>query len=218
MRMMLNEEIARAILIGDGRSTADDDHIKETNVRPIANDADLFTIKSAVVTANGADDDTKAKAFIRTVIKSFKNYKGAARPTMFTTSDKVTDMLLLEDQMGRQLYETETQLATKMRVGRIVEVPVMENAMIGGKKLLAVIVDLGAYKVGADKGGAINMFEDFDIDYNQQKYLIETRISGALVKPYSAIAVFEDEVPTSVDGGITYSKTTTSGEGDGNGN
>ncbi len=212
MRMMLNEEIARAIVVGDGRTTSDPDKIQETHVRPVANDADFFTIKKAVVTANGADDETKAKAFIKTVIKAFKTYKGAARPTMFTTTDKLTDMLLIEDNTGRTIYDTEAALANKLRVGKIVETEILDNATIGDKKLLAVIVDLNAYNVGADKGGEVNMFDDFDIDYNQQKYLIETRISGALVKPYSAIAIFEDEVPESVDGGITYSRTVTENE------
>lgn len=209
MRMMLEEEIARAILIGDGRLSSDEDKISEEHVRPIANDADLFTIKVAVVTANGADDATKAKALIRASIKARKNYRGKGRPKMFTTSDQLTECLLLEDNMGRALYETEAALATKMRVSEIVEVPVMENATISGQKILGIIVNLQDYNVGADKGGAVNMFDDFDIDFNQYKYLIETRISGAMVNPYSAIVLFEGAVPESVDGGVTYSKTVT---------
>ena len=208
MRMMLDEEIARAILIGDGRLNSDDDKISEDHIRPIANDADLFTIKAAVVTASGADDATKAKAFIRTAIKSRKNYKGSGNPTLFTTEDMLTEMLLLEDQVGRPLYESETQLATKLRVNKIVTVPVLENHMVGNKLLLGIIVNLKDYSVGADKGGSINLFDDFDIDYNQQKYLIETRCSGALTVPYSAIVIFDGEVPASVDGNVRSSKTT----------
>lgn len=212
MRMMLEEEIARAILIGDGRLSSDDDKISEEHVRPIANDADLYTIKVAVVTPNGADDATKAKAFIRGAIKARKNYRGKGRPKLFTNADLLTEMLLLEDNTGRALYETEAQLATKLRVSEIVEVSVMENAKISEKSIMGIIVNLQDYNVGADKGGAVNMFEDFDIDFNQHKYLIETRISGALVNPYSAIVLFDGETPESVDGGVTYSKTTTEEE------
>ena len=218
MRMMLEEEIARAILIGDGRLASDEDKISDEYVRPIANDADLFTIKVAVTSAQGADDATKAKAFIRAAIKARKNYRGKGRPKLFTNSDILTEMLLLEDNMGRSLYETESALATKLRVSDIVEVSVMENASISGSPLMGIIVNLDDYNVGADKGGAVNMFDDFDIDYNQYKYLIETRISGALVKPYSAIVLFDGAAPTSVDGGVTYSKTVTEpdeGEGEG---
>ena len=214
MRMMLEEEIARAILIGDGRLSSDEDKISEEHVRPIANDADLFTIKVAVTTAAGADDATKAKAFIRAAIKARKNYRGKGRPKLFTNSDILTEMLLLEDNMGRSLYETESALATKLRVSDIVEVSVMENASISGSPLMGIIVNLDDYNVGADKGGAVNLFDDFDIDYNQYKYLIETRISGALVKPYSAIVLFDGVAPTSVDGGVTYSKTVTEPEED----
>lgn len=211
MRMMLDEEIARAILIGDGRLASDEDKISEEHVRPIANDADLYTIKVGVVTANGADEATKAKAFIRAAIKSRKNYRGKGSPKLFTNSDMITEMLLLEDNTGRALYETEAALSTKLRVSGIVEVPVMENATISGQKLLGIIVNLQDYNVGADKGGAVNMFDDFDIDFNQYKYLIETRISGAMVNPYSAIVLFDGAAPASVDGGVTYSKTTTEG-------
>lgn len=211
MRMMLEEEIARAILIGDGRLASDEDKIHEDHVRPIANDADLFTIKTAVVTASGADEATKAKAFIRAEIKARKNYRGAGRPRLFTNSDLLTEMLLLEDNTGRALFDTEAALATKLRVSGIVEVPVMENATIGGQKIMGIVVNLNDYNVGADKGGSVNMFDDFDINYNQYRYLIETRISGALVKPYSAIVLFDGEAPESVDGGVTYSKTITDG-------
>ena len=209
MRMMLDEEIARAILIGDGRLASDDDKISEDHIRPIVNDADLFTIKTAVVTPAGADDATKAKAFIRAAIKSRKNYKGSGNPILFTTEDMLTEMLLLEDNMGRPLYDSESALSTKLRVSRIVTVEVMEGFKVQNvDPLMGIIVNLKDYTVGADKGGAINMFEDFDIDYNQQKYLIETRCSGALTVPYSAIILTDGERQgTSVDGNVTYSKT-----------
>ena len=207
MRLMLNEEIARAILIGDGRLASDEDKISEDHIRPVANDADLFTIKKAV--AVGADDDATAKNFIRTAIKARKDYKGAGNPTLFTTEDMLTDMLLLEDGIGHALYATEAALATKLRVSKIVTVPVMEGFQVDGKDLMGIIVNLKDYTVGADKGGAIEMFEDFDIDYNKEKYLIETRCSGALTTPYSAIVLFKGStLPTSVDGDVKYSKTT----------
>lgn len=192
MRMMLDEEIARAILVGDGRSTSSDDKIPETNIRPIAKDDDLYTIKATVTAAANATDDAIAKAFIRTVIKSRKEYKGSGSPTLFTTEDMLTNCLLLEDNNGRIIYDSVDKLATTLRVKEIVPVEVMEGVTrtVGAKNLplMAILVNLNDYYVGADKGGAINMFDDFDIDYNQEKYLIETRISGALVKPYSAIA------------------------------
>lgn len=188
MRLMLDEEIARAILIGDGRLASDDDHIKDDSIRPIINDADLFVIRWAV--AEGDNSDDKAKNFIRSAIKSRKNYKGKGTPTLYTTEDMLTDMLLLEDQIGHKLYKTEAELATALRVKEIVTVPVMENCTDkDDREVFGVIVNLGDYNVGADKGGAINMFDDFDIDYNQQKYLIETRCSGALINPFSAIVL-----------------------------
>lgn len=194
MRMMLDEEIARAILIGDGRLPSDDDHINEQNIRPVWMDEDLFTVKCKIDAATSASSDDKAKAFIKCAIKSRKNYKGSGNPVLFTTEDVVTDCLLLEDQIGRRLYNSVSDLATALRVSEIITVPVMEGAKrqnSEGEKveLLGLIVNLSDYNVGADKGGAVNMFEDFDIDYNQQKYLIETRCSGALVKPYSALAI-----------------------------
>lgn len=192
MRMMLDEEIARAILVGDGRSTASDDKINEQNIRPIAKDDDLYTIKKSVDVAKDATEDAIAKAFIRTVIKSRKEYKGSGSPTLFTTEDMLTNCLLLEDNNGRIIYDSVDKLATTLRVKEIVPVEIMEGVTrtAGAKTLplMAILVNLNDYYVGADKGGAINMFDDFDIDYNQEKYLIETRISGALVKPYSAIA------------------------------
>ena len=190
MRMMLDEEIARAILIGDGRLSSSDDKINEQNIRPIVSDADLYTIKTKITIANNATSDDKAKAFIRSVIKSRKNYKGSGEPTLYTTEDLVTDCVLLEDNTGRVIYDSLEKLKNVLRVKEIVTVPVMEGLKDAeGNDVLAIVVNLADYKVGADKGGAINMFDDFDIDYNQQKYLIETRCSGALTKPYSAIAI-----------------------------
>ena len=187
MRIMLDEEIARACLIGDGRDTSSDDHISEDHIRPIWKDADLFSVKLTV--PNDGDPAVVAKNFITTSIRGRKQYKGSGNPILFTTEDMLTEMLLLEDKMGRPMYETEAALATKLRVSKIVTVEVMENQTRDGKKLAGIIVNLNDYNIGADKGGAVNMFDDFDIDYNQQKYLIETRCSGALIKPYSALVL-----------------------------
>lgn len=193
MRGMLDEEIARAALVGDGRSKADDDHIDDTKIRPIYTDEELYTIKARFDGTGLRDDNEKANAFIRTAIKARKNYKGSGNPILYTTEDVVTDCLLLTDTTGRDIYDSIEKLATKLRVSKIVTVPVMEGlkreesgATYG---LWGIIVNPTDYNMGADKGGAINMFDDFDIDYNQQKYLIETRCSGALTKPYSAIVV-----------------------------
>lgn len=200
MRMMLDEEIARAVLIGDGRLSSSDDKIKEDCIRPIATDAELYTIRATVSVASDATDDDKAKAFIRSAIKARKDYKGSGEPTLYTTEDIVTDCLLLEDKMGHLMYDSVSKLANVLRVKEIVTVPVMEGAKGPNKKdLMGIIVNLTDYNIGADKGGAVNMFDDFDIDYNQQKYLIETRCSGALVKPYSAIAL-ELDVATQAAG------------------
>ena len=192
MRVMLDEEIARAILIGDGRLPSSDDKIKEDHVRPIWTDSELFTIHVATDVTN-LTPPQRAKAFIVAAIKARKDYKGSGNPTLYTTEDMLTECLLLEDNIGRVLYESETQLATKMRVSRIVTVPVFENQTreVSGvtRTLDGIIVNLKDYNVGADKGGAINLFDDFDIDYNQYKYLIETRISGAMIKPKAAIAL-----------------------------
>ncbi len=194
MRMMLNEEIARAILIGDGRLSSSDDKINEQNIRPIAKDDVLYTVRTLVDVPNGATDDDKAKAIIKAAVKARKNYKGSGNPTFFTTEDYLTNALLLEDNQGHRLYKNESDVAAAMRVSRIVTVPVMEGAKgPNDKDLIGIIVNLADYNVGADKGGAINMFDDFDIDYNQQKYLIETRCSGALIKPYSAIVLEMNE-------------------------
>ena len=189
MRMMLDEELARAFLIGDGRISSSDDKINEQNIRPIYNDDDLYTVKAVIEVSQTATAEEKTKAFIKSVIKNRKEYKGTGSPTLYTTEDVVSDCLLLEDANGRFIYDNIDKLKNVLRVADIVTVPVMEGAK--GKNqgdLLAILVNLADYNVGADKGGAVNMFDDFDIDYNAQKYLIETRCSGALVKPYSAIA------------------------------
>lgn len=190
MRMMLDEELARAYLIGDGRLASSDDKINEQNIRPILKDEELYTIQATVSVQSSATEDDKAREFIRTAIKARKNYKGSGQPTLYTIEDILTDCLLLTDTTGRDLYTDVAQLAKKLRVKEIVTVPVMEgvNGKNGGA-LMGIIVNLADYNVGADRGGAVNMFDDFDIDYNQQKYLIETRCSGALIKPYSAIAL-----------------------------
>ena len=194
MRMMLDEELARAFLVGDGRLSSSDDKINEQNIRPIWKDDDLYTIKSSIEVAADATSDQKAKAFIRAIIKARKNYKGSGEPTLYTTEDMLTDCLLMEDNNGRIIYDSTAKLANMLRVKEIVTVPVMEGltrTADEGKTmaLMGIVVNLADYNVGADKGGAVNMFDDFDIDYNAQKYLIETRCSGALIKPFSAIAV-----------------------------
>ena len=192
MRTMLDEEIARAILVGDGRLTSDDDHISEDCIRPIwKDDPALYTINKVIAT--GADDAETAKNFIRAAIKARKDYKGSGNPVLFTTEDMLTEMLLLEDGIGHLLYANQANLATVLRVSRIVTVPIMENQTrtVSGqtRTLHGIIVNMKDYNIGADKGGAVSLFDDFDIDYNQQKYLIETRCSGALVKPFSAIVL-----------------------------
>lgn len=198
MRMMLDEELARAFLIGDGRDLSSDDKISELNIRPIYTDEDFFTIKAAVKVADKTDEDDVAKKFIRTAIKARKNYKGSGSPTLYTSEDMLTSMLLLEDAIGHKLYKTEQELATALRVKEIITVPVFDGVTRTDddhvtRDLAGIIVNLTDYNVGADKGGAVNMFDDFDIDYNQMKYLIETRCSGALIKPYSAIAIEIEE-------------------------
>ena len=187
MRMMLEEEIARAILIGDGRLADDDNKIQQQHIRAIADEDPLFAIHKDLQVAEGEDE---AKGFIKTVLRARKEYKGSGEPTMFLSEDMLVEMLLLEDKNGRVIYESEQALARALRVRNIVTVPVMEGAKNAkGKEILAIVVNLKDYNVGADKGGAVAMFEDFDIDYNAQKYLIETRCSGALVKPFSAIVI-----------------------------
>lgn len=190
MRYKLNRELALAYILGDGRQAASEDKIDENCIRPIFNDADLFTIKVQVATTGLTKVEDKYKAFIKQVIRSRKEYRGSGTPTMFTTEDALTEMLLLEDGMGRPLYADEAALARKLRVSKIVTVPEMEGRKgAKGGDLAAVIVNLADYTVGADKGGAVSMFDDFDIDYNAMKYLIETRCSGALTTPYSAMAI-----------------------------
>lgn len=197
MRLMLDEEIARAILVGDGRSAAAEEKIQEAHVRPIWTDDAFYTINVKLQLEANASEDDVAKQFIRGAIKARKDYKGSGNPTLFTSTDMLNDMLLLTDSTGCDLYPSKEDLAKKLRVTDIVEVPVMENltrktgddANQKTYTLRGIIVNLSDYNVGADKGGSVNMFDDFDIDYNQMKYLIETRISGALIKPYSAIAV-----------------------------
>lgn len=190
MRMMLEEEIARAILIGDGRLADDDNKIQQQHIRSIANEDPLFAIHKDLVVAEGEE---RAKGFIKTCIRARKDYKGSGEPTLFLAEEMLVEMLLLEDKNGRVIYESEQALARALRVKNIVTVPVMEGAKSLDKKknILGIVVNLKDYNVGADKGGAVAMFEDFDIDYNAQKYLIETRCSGALVKPFSAIVIEE---------------------------
>ena len=192
MRMMLDEELARAFLIGDGRLGSDDDHINELNIRPIATDSELYTVAAQVNVPVAATEAEVAKEFINTVIRSRKEYKGSGNPTLWTTQDVLTSILLLEDGFGHKLYKSIGEVATALMVKEIVVVEPMEGENVKGRlggKLMGVVVNLNDYFVGADKGGAVALFDDFDIDYNQQKYLIETRCSGALVKPYSAVAV-----------------------------
>ena len=191
MRIMLDEEIARAMLVGDGRSSVSEDKIKESCIRPIYNDADLYTIKFAM----NSLASNEAKEFIRSCIKSRDDYEGSGNPNLYTTEDVISDLLLIEDANGRFIYDSITTLARTLRVNQIIPVPVMKGltrtdaAESKTYDVKAIIVNPNDYWVGADKGGQISMFDDFDIDYNQYKYLMETRISGSLVKPYSAIVI-----------------------------
>ena len=203
MRLMLDEEIARAILVGDGRSDSSDDRIFPTNIRPVWQDDTFYTIRAQVDTKGMTTEEAKTEAIIKAIIRARKNYKGSGNPVFYTTEDTLTDMLLLENQIGDVKYKTKQELANRLRVSDIVTVEVMEGLTRTGDAskgdasdsatknlhLVGLIVNLKDYNVGADKGGAVSMFDDFDIDYNQQKYLIETRCSGALIKPYSAISV-----------------------------
>lgn len=201
MRFMLNEEIARAILIGDGRLSSSDDKIKEDHIRPIVNDAALYTIQKSY-DVKGLTDSARVKEFMKSAVKARKDYKGSGSPALYTTEDMLTDMLLLEDNQGRLLFDSVEKIKAYLRVSDIITVPPMENYKyeVDHKKcnLDGIVVNLNDYNVGADKGGAVSMFDDFDIDYNRQKYLIETRCSGALTKPYSAIAIshFNSAEPT----------------------
>ena len=197
MRLMLDEEIARAALVGDGRLPGTDDKISEDNIRPIWKDNATYVVRKAIDGAAHADEDSRAKAFIRACIKARKDYKGSGNPALYTTEDMVTDCLLLEDQTGRVIYDTLDKLKTALRVSDIITVPVMEGLTREGTGteagsnfgLMGIMVNMNDYAFGADKGGSVNMFDDFDIDFNQQKYLIETRCSGALIKPYSAVVI-----------------------------
>jgi hypothetical protein len=189
MRGMLNEELARVVLVGDGRSAADEDKINETNIRPIATDDVNMYIHRSIMPINTAPDD-----MIDELIRARKNYKGSGSPTLFTSTDFLTEMLLVKDTLGRRLYSNVTELASVLRVSKIVEVEPMNTAVrkvndTQSNKILGIVVNMKDYTIGADKGGQVAMFDDFDIDYNQYKYLIETRVSGALTKPKSAIVI-----------------------------
>lgn len=193
MRKQLDKELALAMLLGDGRDVSDQYKINEQNIRPVVSDDDLYTIKYVVtegVDYNNAgnshsENDSVAKGIIRAALKARKNYKGSGKPTFYTTEDCLTDMLLIEDQNGRVIYDSIDKLATALRVSEIVTIPEMESRT----DIYGIIVNLNDYTAGADKGGSVNMFDDFDIDYNQMKYLMETRMSGALTQPYSAIVL-----------------------------
>lgn len=190
MRLKLNRELALAYLLGDGRLAASEDKIDENCIRPVFNDSDLFTIKVQCKTTGPTTVEDKYKALIKQILRSRKEYRGSGTPTLFTTEDALTEMLLLEDGIGHPLYADEAALARKLRVKNIVTIPEMEGRKgAKGGDLVCLIVNLADYTVGADKGGAVSMFDDFDIDFNAQKYLIETRCSGALTTPFSAMAV-----------------------------
>lgn len=190
MRLKLNRELALAYLLGDGRLAASEDKVDENCIRPVFNDADLFTIKVQCKTTGLTTVEDKYKALIKQILRSRKEYRGSGTPTLFTTEDALAEMLLLEDGIGRPLYADEAALARTLRVKNIVTIPEMEGRKgAKGGDLVCLIVNLADYTVGADKGGAVSMFDDFDIDFNAQKYLIETRCSGALTTPFSAMAV-----------------------------
>ena len=203
MRMMLEEELARAVMIGDGRNASAEDKIKEENIRPIYGDDNTYTIYHTV-DQSASDPTEKANALIDAALLARKNYMGSGNPTFYASTDVINSLLLAKDKIGRRLYSTTRELADVLRVADIVEIPVFEGverkqtanqwgsgnpAEEGTFELLALIVNLNDYTVGADKGGEVNLFDDFDIDYNKYSYLIETRVSGALTKPYAAIAL-----------------------------
>ena len=196
MRVMLDEELARAILIGDGRAVDDEHKISTDHIKPVWQDSETYTVKRILERAEGASDEAFAKAFIKDVVRARKLYKGSGNPVLFTTEDMLTNMLLIEDKNERVIYDTVEKLKTALRVSDIVTVEVMEGAYRRDSSfqynLLGLLVNLKDYKVGADKGGNVSMFDDFDINYNKYEYLIETRCSGALVKPFSAIS-FEEK-------------------------
>ena len=182
MRIKLNEEIARACLIGDGRLSSSDDKIQESHIRPVVSDHELFVVEKEV-------DASDVRNIWEGAIRARKDYRGSGNMVCYLTSDVLSDMLLYTDDMGRDLFKNEAELATKMRVSKFEEVEMMANLQRGGKDVLAICMNPNDYTIGADKGGAVAMFDDFDIDYNQMKYLIETRCSGALTKPKSAIVI-----------------------------
>jgi len=200
MRKLLDKELCLAMLLGDGRETSDEDKINEQNVRPILTDEDMFTIKYTVTkgtdykdtTNSSSDNDSETKGIIRAAIRARKDYRGSGNPTFFTTEDTLTSMLLIEDQNGRLIYDSQEKLATALRCSKIVTVPEMESHT----DIYGIIVNPTDYTAGADKGGSVNMFDDFDIDYNQMKYLMETRMSGALTEPYSAIVLKKETTST----------------------
>ena len=207
MRDMLNEEIARAILLGDGRAVSDPDKIFENHIRPIVNDDDLYAIKVNV--AAGQDDSATAKNAIRAMIKNRKNYKGSGNLIFFTGEDWLAEWLLLEDNFGHELYKDTTELAKKMRVQRIVTVPFMDNLQVDGQQVVGIAVDLKDYATGTNRRGQVEFFDDFDIDFNQYKYLIETRLSGMLRKPFSAMVL---KVGTNSKGAPHYDEATLTGD------
>ena len=200
MQIMLREEIARAILIGDGRASSNRHKIKEDHIRSIVNDVPLFNIKVNVTVPENSDPEVVYPEFIKAVLRARKNYKGSGNPVLYTTEDVLTECLLLEDKMGHSLYKTIEELATKLRVSRIVTVEVMEGTQVDSKPLMGVIVNLNDYTLGGDGNREKGMFEDFDIDFNQYKYLIETRASGALMKPYSAMTILLNETEAAPEG------------------
>jgi len=188
MREMLDEELARAILIGDGRDISDEDKINEQNLRPIAtDDPDVFVHRAEV------SEDETTDEIIDEFIRARTHYRGSGTPSLYTSTDLLTEMLLIKDLNGRRIYANVGELANVLRVSKIVEVEVMNNVTRddGGVtyELLGIVVNLKDYNIGADKGGQVAMFDDFDIDYNQHKYLIETRVSGALIRPKAAIVM-----------------------------
>lgn len=214
MRMMLDEELARAILVGDGRSKSSADKIKEDNIRPIYQDADMYTIHYEVSIPKDADETDTSNALLDAALRSRKDYRGSGTPVFYASVDVINDMLLAKDKIGRRLYSTTTELADAMRVSKIVEVPVLDGVTrtdddSNKYKLLGLIVNLSDYTVGADRQGAVSLFDDFDIDYNKEKYLIETRCSGCLTKPYSAIALEVSATTSSSDSSTTTPTTPT---------
>lgn len=198
MRDMLNEEIARAILIGDGRDVEAEDKIKADHIKPILTDDDLYAVKVAV--AAGDDSEATAKNIVRAMIKNRKQYKGSGNLVLFTSEDWLSEMLLIEDQIGHRLYKTVAELATALRVNRIVTVPQFEGLTHDSKPVAGIAVDLKDYATGTNRRGQVEMFDDFDINFNQYKYLIETRLSGMLTKPYSALVLEVGTVPTYAEG------------------